>query len=293
VVLWIGALASLEKSRIGWLDATAALAIALPLLWSAHWEGVAAGAVVTGAAVVIPRQTARAVSGLYIGLMLVAVSVLFNVLSDRPSGIFQNSLAASHVLSLAAVAVGLPWLLLFAGLTGSITPFGTLAMSAHMFRPWPGRFIMAAVSLAIGALIFTALPNTDSQITPAAVARDISSRIETLRGELPDVEEPAGRAWKPWGYGYGNYHRETGLRNPHNAVLSLWWQLGLLSLPVFAGAGWLAWKHLSWRYALPLVPALMTDDFLVSYPAGVMAMAMYFALLRARSLPQDELVRPL
>ncbi len=219
------------------------------------------------------------VNGLIFSITIISIFIFIDLNIIRPHGMFKNGLSASQVATLTFVGSSGGFVLPFiAGITLSRTPLLILVSS---------YFILSKKIIFISIIIFLlgffiqnyALHNTDSfggkpsRITN--ITQDLQSREATITGT-------ENREFKLWGYGLSNYVNTLGVQRPHNAVLSLWWQMGLLSIPVFLNVLWLAYRHLKWKDALPLVPPLMLGDFLVADISGVVMLMFYITFLKHR-----------
>jgi hypothetical protein len=225
--------------------------------------------------------------GLTIGITLLSVFTLFDTYY-RPDGLFKNALAGGQITSLVYIGSSGNILLPFiAGYTASRTPLLMLLASYFVLPKW-----FYVLGIALFALGFSLQAYKTQQEHPTLKNRfslteikkeqirrtEINTAtIEPLPGDYPV------RTFRPFGYGIANYKHSLGIQRPHMAILSLWWQTGLLSIPVMLTLLWLALRKLGWQATLPLMPALMLDDFLVADVSGVIALMFYVTLLKFRS----------
>lgn len=209
-------------------------------------------------------------------LFLVAGSVLLDFSTGRPAGLFKNALSAGEALSLFAVARNSPWLAFVAGFTGSRTPLLIAALSPHgRFTLRPQLYLMVGGAVVLGLLAWAGLHGFE-RFTPGAVAT-----AGELRGET--YSNPGGL----FGSGYGAYQGQR----PHNVFISLWAQMGLLSVPVWLTVAWHA-RRLPWRLFLPLIPPAFLNDWIVSTPGGLLCVSLYIALAYEKQRRPDRRKKP-
>lgn len=219
------------------------------------------------------------VNGLIFGITIISIFIFFDLNVTRPHGMFKNGLAASQVATLTFVSSSGGFILPFiAGLTLSRTPI-LILISSYFILSKKVIFISLILFLLGFILQNHTLHNTDtlgrknSRITN--IVEDIKQRELTIIGT-------ENREFQLWGYGLSNYVNTLGVQRPHNALLSLWWQMGLLSIPIFLNVLWLAYRHLNWKDVLPLGPPLMLGDFLVADISGVVMLMFYITFLKHR-----------
>jgi hypothetical protein len=205
------------------------------------------------------------------GFLILAALVLADFSNSRPDGLFKNALSAGEALSLFAVATGNPILAFAGGFTGSRATLAVTGIAGVMvvifgfpsqmkIRRRAGLMVLAGTVAGLGAW---AAINGIERFTPGAIETAGELRAETYHN-------PGGL----FGSGFGAYQGQR----PHNVFISLWAQMGVLSVPVWVTIAWHA-RRADWRLFPALLPSAFLNDWIVSAPSGIMAVGLYIALM--------------
>ena len=198
---------------------------------------------------------------LKIGVFVAAGLVLLDFSSERPAGIYTNALSAAEVLGLMAAASGSATLAFVSGFTGSRASVAIAMLAVPRLWARPGVALALVVMAGAGLVVWGYLHGYD-RFTGEAIAQAGELRAATY-------SNPGGL----FGSGFGAYEGQR----PHNVFISLWAQMGILSVPVWATVAYHL-RRADWRVLLPLAPAALLDDWIVSTAAGICCLGVYFAL---------------
>lgn len=226
------------------------------------------------------------------GISLIAVAqigvMVWQYIVDgdlRPTGLSRNAsvigLAGMYAMPLFPMAV-------MGGLSLSRTALlgGAILTVLNIRSP---RYIVAGVTLAAISLTVGYIVTPERYYEIARISADTELRVAAIDGtssEIVNIPDPLPVnpvEWRWYGYGFGNYYFHTGQIQPHNIFVRTWYELGLLSIPLFYALLWLwaEWGR-DWRFLILAVTAGMLTDELIGSVEGLY-MVLGFAIMSGTS----------
>ena len=216
-----------------------------------------------------PRNHLR--KGIYIVLAINIVVVSYQIINGglRPYGLAYN--ASMLGLSSMWMAPLYPMAIL-----GGLSMSRTAVLGAVIFGLTGRRYAIFA-GVLISVSFITTLVIYPDRLTFNDLHNNADLRVATINGTstephpvdlpAPDVVELPVIPIR--GYGFGNYSFHTGKIQPHNIFVRTWYELGILSIPLFGFLLSLWWKSRDWRFlAVAVATGMLTDELLGSV-AGV------------------------
>lgn len=192
---------------------------------------------------------------LLFGLGIIALFEIWLMNDHRPETLFVKD---ASVLGLSGMAFLNP----LAGIAGSRTAVaGMFLFAAVSNRMIIWMFAGTAFLMLFAPIILNHDPVAEFRFTPEGLEQAQELRSEIL---TPDKIHP------PWyGYGYHSYVLETGLQRPHNIYVLSWYELGVLSIPLWLLVLIAIWRYLPVRSSAVLLIIGLNTDELFARPEGL------------------------